>query len=322
MAQSVFARKELRDRLVASVSSVAAGARTVLQLNKDHLIREHAVFIEGTATYAVAPTAVNTDLIGNVIQSAKLVVSGKKQGGRRFYMDGVMLPLVSAAFEDLPAAVYSLGTTTTFSFGFDIHHANDESRYDLLTALDGDAAASITLEIEFAPLASHLLAFTAGAAPTAATFDVYVQSREHDPAAYLASEDDKFAQIATLRHTQEQHDGNVAAAGVIDIELTPGNSTRALMIAVDDGAGAMSDTLVTELRFVVAGEERLVKRWAQLRRDTVKYHGMNVTGFIIHEFSPEEIGFLDLENVKTARVLMTATAAARARIVQDYTGES
>lgn len=315
MTSSLYPQGTKNLRPVAS-DSLSAGAKTTLRLNKDHLINEHEIYFDLTATFADATTAYSEVDLGALVSNIALNVSGSNQNGNQIRMDGLTARIMGAVHETQDVADVSVGTTTTVSMMIDLHHAMEDASRSLLTALRGDLATSIDLEITMAPLADWLLAFTvggAGAAPTAATGTVTVYSHELQVADY-----DQLPEVGSRNHFQVMFAEEVASSGNLTINLDTGNRTRGLLVVVDDGDGALDDDLVSDVSLVVAGVVRLQSKFSHMRRRAVKYNGLDYEGVIYYEFSDWDVGFLDLTTIQQARLVFTTTDAARVRVVQDY----
>jgi len=316
---SIYAKPERRERLVGSLAGVAGGAKEIIRLNKDSLISEHFVRVSFSQVFAVAPTAVKLDEIGRLISSVKLVVSGA-QGGELLAVDGLVMPLHSRLYENQVAASVTLGTPTVGEFSFEIHYANDEAKRDLMTALDGDSATQVSLEITFASVSTLIL--TGGTTPAAITFAAEVLSLDYNPRSFVDADGALLAQydgIASARHFLKQNTATAAGAGNQEIMLEVGNMTRNVMLVVEDGSNVLSDDIISNVSLVINGVERRVGDFKSFKGLTAARRSLDVVGLALLDWGSDEFGFLNLNGVQQARLVFTFTAAGNVRAVQDYT---
>ena len=316
---SIYSLPERRDRVVASLAAIAGGTKEIVRLNKDSIISEHHVNVSFSQVFGGAPNTFVASEVGRLIDSVRLVVSGP-QGGELFACDGIALPIHSRLYENQVVPTVTFGTPTVGNFAFELHYANDEAKTDMMSALDGESAAQVSLELTFSSVSTGVL--SGGTTPGAITFGVEVLSCDYNPLAFVDETGDlmpEYTGIASSRHFVRQNNATATASGKQEILLEVGNLTRNLMLIAETAAGALSDTLITDVSLVVGGVERRVGTWTAFKSLAASKLGVDDTGVCVLEWGDDARGWFNLIGAQQARLVMTFSDAGNVRCVQDYT---
>jgi len=317
---SIFTKPFQNFREVAS-DSVAGGVMASFLLNKDEVTSEHILRCDISQVFTSAPTGIDTDRVGEFLDNVKLHVSGA-QGGDIINLKGVSLRLLNRLYERQPAVTYTLGTPTTVSFSVELHYENDSARRDLVTALNGLAATQVKLDVTPTTDTSKILTGGAGAGTVTCAMRVFSVGYDADELVETldrAGVGELEAAVSSARREVKQFSPSIAAAGSVQVELDVGNTTRAIMIEAETAAGVLSDSVVSDISLVIGGKQRVVSNWTTLRDLTTTKRGVDVTGVVAALIDDDEYAFLDLSEVKQARLVITTSAAAGFRVTQDMT---
>lgn len=314
---NVFPGATPRQRRVATGVITGPGQRLILDISKENFQKEHMLLFNLSMANVGAPTAVDISRMGKLVQSVVLRVAGP-QGGELYNCSGLLAHLLTATQENSPSAITPLAAPQTVQFGLELHHENDAALRSLMTALNGDKATGITMEITMGALAdARSIAggpYVAAAAMTTMTGTVDVIVSEVATRNLLG-----VAGVAIGRHFAREKLGAIAGAGQVTTLLEIGNRTRGLLISVEAATGVGSDALVSNLALQIGGETFLDVSWFAARMKSCVDSNVNGVGLVWIPFSQEnEQGFLDLKNVNQAHLVSTFTGAGQIRVLQDY----
>jgi len=318
---SSFPAIPARPRQVYASPAIAAGVDHVANLNLDSLVHEHRIEVAMTSTWTVAPTSIDETEIGRLISKAMISVSGS-QDGELFRMDGITARILGYAFDSkVPAAKYSLGTTTTLNFSIELHYANDDSYQRLLTLLNGPANTGCVLTMTFTDNLTQV--FGAGTYTAAsASYSFKVVSVDARTSSLEVIDPSTVALISSARHFQKAATKSATAAGDIEFDLIVGNRTRALSF-VSEASNNCADGLITQISLVIGGgDTEVLASWNALRDQSAMETSIDAAGQAILPFGdPNEDmrGWLDLQKVRQAKIVVTVSGACTVRMGQDFT---
>jgi hypothetical protein len=316
MATSKYSKSLRSVRTVANGTGIGGG-QTRLALNRDHLVGEHIINVAvSQANGGIAPTSVD---VRDFIASVALETSD----GRPIYLTGAQAYDLSRFTENAPRVVNVLGATSTSVYAFELHHENDGALLDLLTAMRSNELSTVDLVITWA--ADSANGFKGQTVPSAAAYTVSVQSADYE----MLTEKQFGQMLGVGKHFQEKIGSKtLAVAGAAsqpDIDLITGGLVRFIGLHAYNttGVATLADTVLGELRLNINGKDVRVFTADDLRRSNSSKRGFNETGVVFIDFGDDERGWLDLRNVRQAKLqwatASTNPAASRVDICQDFT---
>jgi len=314
---SVFPGTTPRYRRIATANIAAAGDRLIIDIAKENIQKELALVFNLSMANVGAPTAINLNRLGKIVSGIVMRVAGP-QNGELINCSGLTAHLLSSTSEEAPAAIAPLAAPQVTQFAIDLHLSNEALR-NLATAINGDEATGITLEITMGALADFRSIaggpFTAAAAFTTCTGTVEVVVNESAPRELAGVQG-----VAQARHFIRDAFAAFAGAGTTQIQLQVGNSCRGLLISAEVAATAVgSDAVISNISLQIGGETILDESWFAARLATARITRINETGIVWIPFSEEdESGFLNLYNTNQAFLNFTTTGAGQVRVLQDY----
>lgn len=314
MATSKFTKRTKAIRRIVT-GTAASGETLRLQMNRDWLISEHKL------NFAVSQTNAGTDPTSVDVRDFVSTVSVETSDGRRVFLTGPQAYDLARFTESASAVTSSLGATSTASWSMEIHYENDAALLDLLTALRSNELTTLDIVITFAAAGAD--GFKGGTAAAAAAYTVSAESYDYE----MLAETQFGFPLGSFKHFSEKQTKNGTAAGnQPDWDLVTGNSTRFIMLHTYDTSGAvptLSDAILGNVTLNINGRDYRVTNGADIQQDNVARRGFDQTGVYVIDFGDDEVGFLNLENVKQARlqweVATGAPAAYRVDLAQDYT---
>jgi hypothetical protein len=317
---SIFPRTELIERIIGSVVAAAAGTTSRIPLNRDSLIKEHLLLISVAQSFTGAPTSCDP---GRFIKN----ISVETDKGTLFRASGAAMYHMSQFFEKDAAAENVLSTSSTSLFMIDLHYENSGAERDLAAAIEASQLNSFDLVIEWASDAEN--GFLGGTTPAAASYGVTVVSKDLPDLQHTGDHDGPMRGAAQYAHFVEEQvkDGSTAGAQA-PVRLMVGNSTRAVMLVVEDTTGgsfvSARNDILTNISLVIAGKQRRKVNMDIVRFGNKADRGFSEAGVCVLDWEDDEIGFLNLENVAEAMLeydaaLPSGVTAFRVRILQDYT---
>lgn len=315
---SVFKGTTPRRRRVASDAITGPGQRIILDIAKENIQKEHTILFDVSLANVGAPTAVNLARLGKIVQSIVFRVAGP-QGGELVNCSGLTAHLLTSTQEEEPGAITPFAAPQLLQFAIELHHENLAAIRALMTALNGDRATGIALEITIGTLADfRSLAggpYVAAAAFTGITGTVDIIVNESAPRDLVAIQG-----VATGRHFIREKFEAFAGAGQTTVLLEVGNRTRGLLLSCETAVAIGSDTLISNISLQIKGETILDFSWFAGRMETISDTTIDEPGIVWISFSEDdEAGFLDLYNTNQAHLVVTTTGAGQVRVLQDYT---
>jgi len=309
-----------------------------IPLNKDHLTSEHQVVVSMSQGFATAPTA-----MGDLSRMVRTVVL-ESDKGPLVNSDGMSLIALSAFTEKQPTQRKSVGTTSTGTLVFDLHHENDGALHDLLTALETSDFSGLDL-VMYLDDPSSVGVYTGGATPAAPTFNVRVNARTYPALTNIGKSDgfqlpdgsieaNEFAGVGSLVHrvgTQVLRGTTTGDQQPVRLQAKSA-LVRFLQLLSLDNTGAnpvASDSIIEDVRLVVNGNQVFNATFHEIqavnesRRQLSSVVG---SGIAVVDFGDDEVGFLDLPENNEAmvyfRIAPNAPANWEIRLVEDYSTEA
>ncbi|HLP99263.1 MAG TPA: hypothetical protein VK149_12550 [Sideroxyarcus sp.] len=312
---SIFRKPPMTRRtgVARSGSTAIDGGQIKIDLPLDFLVAEHRVFVEVSQAFSVLPTLTDVRRMFSKVELTS-------NQGTHYTGDFYQVYDASRFTERSTTPVIAVGASPcTAKFNFEIHHINDASKLDLLTALKTNKLSSLQLVLTLNADNANL--FLNGTNSAAAEVRAYVQGREYptltnDPNLGIAQH--LFAHLAERK--------GVAAADSFDVNLKAGGKIRHLFVHTFDMAtGLPADGVLDKFNLSIGGVERIKNEsFADLQQDNEAIRGLKVAGLSVIDFGddpsqwPEITG--DMGEVKLEFTsLATAPASWKARVAQDWT---
>ncbi len=312
---SIFRKPPLTRRTGApkSGSNLLDGGQIKIDLPLDFLVTEHRVLVELTQQFlTVVPT-------GSDVRRAFSKVELTSNEGTIFTGDFYQIYDHSRFTETTGTPIITLSGISKAVFNFELHHINDVSKLDLLTALKTNAISSLQLVLTLNPDASNV--FTGGGTPQNVTAIVRVQGRE-----YPTLTNDQSMGIASHQFKHLAERVGTAAAGEFEVNLKAGGRVRFLFVHTFDATtGLPSNTVLDKFNLSIGGVEVIKNEtFEDIQQDNSMQRRFYVAGVAVIDFGDDPAGWPnitgDMGEVKlnfTSR--QGAPASWKARISQDWT---
>ena len=314
----------LYTKLLRTIRNVASGVGSAstpitMVLNKDYLVSEFVLKL--AVTQGFATTAPTSSDVRDFIDEVSLEVSGGAQSGKVFTLTGAQFYDLGRLTESAPAPVVSLGATSTAVFSNEAHMEMDGLDYDLHTALRSSDYSTITMRISFnADTANGFKGGVIGAG-AAAVYTASVEAYCYPSMTPKTPEDKAAVTQGSLAHRTDAQTLAIAATGnQADIRLKTGNLTRFIAFHTRNGAGALTDGIIGNLRLSVAGVDGDVRDipFTSVQAENAVKRSLALTGVGVLDFGDSLAGLLDLSQVNEAKIQWDALATGSIEIAQDY----
>lgn len=312
----------LYTKFLRTVRTVATEVGSALQpvtlvLNKDYLTPEFVVKVAVSQTWGVAPNASD---VRDFIREISLEVSGGKQSGKVFTLDGAQFYDLARLTEDAPAPVVALGLTSTAVYSSEAHMEMDGLNYDLHTALRTGDYSTITMKVSFN--ADNANGFqNGGGAVGVAAYTVSVESVCYPSMTPKTLEEKATVSQGSLAHRTDSQALPVAVIGnQPDIRLKTGTINRFIMFHTRNAGGALADGIIGNLRLSMAGVDGDVRDlpFTSVQAENSAKRGINLTGVGFIDFGDDINGLLDASKVNELKIQWDALALGSVDLTQDF----
>lgn len=301
---------------VGTKAATAAAGEMAFSCPKDYLTAEYQLSVKVAQGFAT--TVPTSSDVRDFIKDISLTLSGGKHSGKVFTLDGAQAYDLGRFTENAPLSEVTLAATSTAEFGLDLHMEADESLRDLDTAIRTGDYSEITVAINFN--ADNANGFKGGVigAGAAAVYTVELDAIKYPhmtPVSDLekanAPQGSKYQRIESFSNPA------VAIGSNPDIDLKPGAKTRFLLIHTRNAGGTLADGILGAVSMKPGGFDVVdIGDAKAIRRANVSKRGFNAPGVYIVDFGDDPDGFLDLSEVKQAKLTYTALAAGSLKVTQ------
>lgn len=321
MAQSLIPKTTgVKIKNSERLKSAGFGGQIGIKIDRDGgILNEIALSITAQANFLVAPTSVD---VRQLIEKINLRSSTgdiiKSLSGQQAY-DLARIHEDPAPVTFVPGA--GAGGLGYVNFGLELHLELDGAYYDMASSIRGSDVSKLDVEIiptnQVKAQTIGFIGSTFAAAPNfVMSVDVELFTRPGMAGRADVSYQDHYV-------TARSDTGTVS--GVRTIELDPSNLTREITIHTDDvsagtNAAVPSDALVGTVTIRQGSRILLDSDFASLRKDTMRKHGLDITGFAVISFGDQHTEFAELNKtpVQIQYEIAAAAPAYRVEIAQDY----
>ena len=297
-----------------------------MPLNRDDFTVEHAVNLMVEHTASTAPTAAGNAL--HLIEKIEI----ETERGVEFSVAGFDLEALNEITEQASSQRVTLGTASSIEFSFELHSELDGSNRDLLTAIESGQRTKYNLILTLATDASAVL--TGGTLTGTPDYTVNVEAKTYPTLSGMgAVEGSGYEGIGSLVHRVVSNTKNGTATGKIEpIQMTSaGSLLRFLQLSTFDTSGAnpvVSDDVLAEVRIVAGGHTVFTSNFKNMQMSNERSRSLTRlgSGLAFADFGDDVNEFLDMGDIKDARLHLTVAAGAPAsyeiRSTEDYVARS
>ncbi len=312
----------LYTKFIRTVRKVASGVGSAtnavtLVLNKDYLLSELTVKIAAAQTWGVAPSSSD---VRDFIKEISLEVSGGKQSGKVFTLDGAQFYDLARLTESAPAPVVVLGANSSALFSSEAHLELDGCNYDLHTALRTGDYSTITMRLTFN--ADNANGFKGGGgAVGVASYTVSVEAQCYPSMTPTTEAEKASVSQGSLAHRIDSQALAIPATGnQADIRLKTGTINRFVMFHTRNAGGALADGIIGNIRLSMAGVDGDVRDlpFTSIQAENAVKRGLALTGVGVIDFGDDLAGFLDASKVNELKIQWDALALGSVKITQDF----
>lgn len=300
------------------------GGQIKIPLNKDFLVADHAVNVAVSQTWGTnAPSSSDVRRFFSRLELTSNEGTIYSADFHQVYDQARFTELASSPVVALGAGG---GAAATATFGFNLHHVNDEATLDLLTALQTANFSTLELVLTVAPDASN--GFIGGTGTVgAAAYTVAVDACEYPGLSGRSAEERKGIAYGKARHSfkQMQEKTGVNAASNQELLLETGNKTRFLFLHSYNTTAAipvLANGIVDKISLSIGGQDYMgTVAFRDLQQENIGQRGFNQTGVAVLDMGDDPAGWIPLENVNEAKLrystLGTAPATWKVTVGQD-----
>lgn len=306
------------------VASAVGGQQIRIPLNKQSLVEEHIVRIQASQAYTGVPTSAD-------VRRFIATLSVESSDGRRKFMTGYEAYDLARWTMNGDNPVTVLAATSTADFQFNLHHANNGTLFDMMSAIDAAKLNTFDLVIQFAPDTAN--GFIGGTTPLVTNYTVTVRNNNFPGMLINPATGQLSTYVDALRHINETQTVQGASGGGTTaplLRLTAGNKTRFIMIHAfntTSGVAVPSDAIVSNLRLTINGQERKITDYITTQKLGMANRqffvpGTQIPGLAVIDFGDDEAGWLDLRGVAEPYlswdIAVGAPASWSVTFAQDY----
>ena len=323
MSKAILQKTPRGRRNVANASGAVLtnNGQVRLDLNKDFLVGEHQINVSVAQSFTGVPTSSD---VRRFFSKAELV----SNEGTIFTCDFHQLYDQSRFTEMMAFPIVSLAAASTAQFSFNLHHNNDESLFDILSALQTANFSTLALLLTVSPDAQN--GFIGGTVPLAATYTIGVDSKEF-PNMSLSDRAARNAQVyGKARHyfkAMAEKAASLSAASNQEVLLESGGRTRFVFLHSYNTTAAipvLANGIVDKISLSLAGVDYMgMIDFKNLQQENIAQRGFNQVGVAVIDMGENPKAWIPMENINEAKLkystLGTAPAGWKVTVGQDFT---